>query len=206
MAHHPTANASDWLVSWRCLWLSLLLWPVFAQAQDLPGSGDGLLGTYYDQNAIPFNFFTGTQVERVDPVLDFSVGSGQMHPSVPSNHFSVIWTGELELPRTTRYRLGTRSDDGIRVFVDFNRDGDFNDANERLIDNFTLHAARFDWSFTFRIDAGRYPIRVEYFEAGGDAVMELYWRSSFFSTQIIPQRHLYSNRSSSYANQPTEVS
>ena len=59
--------------------------------------------------------------------------------------FSVIWTGEVQAAASEQYQLHTVSDDGVRLWLDVNQDGAF-DESERVIDNFTFHGATRDSS------------------------------------------------------------
>lgn len=57
-----------------------------AQADD----ASGLLGTYYSTTD-----FTGTAVSRVDDTVDFAWADAGPGMGLPTDHFSVCWTGQL---------------------------------------------------------------------------------------------------------------
>jgi len=84
-------------------------------AADAHAAGDGLLGTYYDQNGQAGQYFTGNTVVRVDPTVNFNWGSGSLASGIGSDNFSVCWTGEVEAPSSGSYTFTTRSDDGVRA-------------------------------------------------------------------------------------------
>jgi hypothetical protein len=146
----------------------------------LPGSGNGLLGEY----------FTGTDLSnlvltRTDPVLDMDWGQGSPDESISSDNFSIRWTGKIEARSSETYTITTRSDDGMRVWIN----------NQQIINDWSEHAASADTevSGTVSMQMGQqYDIRVEYFESGGDASVQLYWSAPAISRQIIPQSQLYS--------------
>lgn len=78
----------------------------------LPGGGPGLKGEYYDNID-----FTNLKATRAD-VIDFNWGAGQPHPAVASDTFSIRWTGFI-VPRYSQvYTFYTRSDDGVRLWID----------------------------------------------------------------------------------------
>ena len=142
-----------------------------------PGTGDGLLGTYYN-NAD----FTDQRLQRVDPTLDFDFGLGSPDPIVQNDTFSVRWEGQLEALYTETYTLRSLNDDGVRVYLD----------GELVIDEYF---DRPPTSFTADVDlvAGeRVDLVVEYYENGGGAAAKLYWSSPSQVEQIIPQTALYS--------------
>lgn len=140
------------------------------------GSGTGLRGEY----------FTGTQfatpaLTRTDATLNFEWGSGSPGTGVPVDQFSVRWTGQVEALYTETYTFTTRSDDGVRVWVN----------GRLLIDNFTDHAAT-ENSGQISLTAGtKNDIKVEYYERTGQAVAQLFWSSARQARQIVPKSQLY---------------
>jgi len=157
---------------------------------------DGLLGTYYNQDGQQRQYFSGDTVVRVDPVIDFNWGTAAPDPAIGADDFSVRWTGELLTPNNNgNYRFRTNSDDGVRLYLDRNRDGDFNDNGELLIDNWTDHGATQDTSGNVNLSRNTYyPIMLEYYERGGDATIQLYWDIPGGGTSyvIIPTANLNS--------------
>ena len=142
---------------------------------------DGLLGTYYDQNAIPRAYFTGNTLERFDRQVNFNWGGGRPAIGFGTNDFSVIWEGRIEINRTGAYRFSTLSDDGVRLHVN----------GETIIENFTDHAPRRDTSRPINLRAGEfYDIRMEFYERGGGAVAQLEWDGPSFIRQVIPASQL----------------
>lgn len=99
-----------------------------------------------------------------------------------ADFFTARWTGEIEAPLNGVYNFFTESDDGVRLWVD----------NQLLVDKWIPQPAT-EWSGSINLVQGtRYPIRIEYFEDGGGAVMKLRWAHPNISKQIIPQSQLYS--------------
>ena len=80
----------------------------------------------------------------------------------PKDNYALVYRGYLAIPQTGVYRLVLASDDGSRLFV----------RDKLVIDNDGLHP-RQEVGCLVRLAAGLHPIRVEYFEATGDAELEL---------------------------------
>ena len=154
-----------------------------------PSSGDGFLGTYYDNID-----FTGASLTRVDPTINFDWGGGSPDPAIGPDQFSVRWTGKL-MPRFSEsYTFYTATDDGQRLWVDLNRDGDFEDAGELLIDDWTQHGESERAAAPVPLVAGQlYDFKMEMFENGGGAVARLRWSSFSEPKGIIPQSQGFSN-------------
>lgn len=142
------------------------------------GTGNGLLGEYYDNID-----FTGAMLSRTDPTIEFDWGTGSPAPSMGPNTFSVRWVGRVQPRYTDTYTFFTRSDDGVRLWVN----------GQLIINNWTDHAPTEDRGSIF-LEAGvRYTIRMDYYENGGGAVAMLGWFSNFQRREFIPQSQLYSN-------------
>ena len=90
---------------------------------------------------------------------------GRPHELVDEDNFVVRWTGYLDAPEEGEYMLATRSDDGVRLYVD----------GERLIDHWDEHGPETDRSRA-RLSAGLHRVRLEHFDSGGGAVCHLWWR------------------------------
>jgi hypothetical protein len=100
-----------------------------------------------------------------------------------ANSFSVVWEGFVKADQTGTYTFGTRSDDGVRLWV--------GDLNTPLIDNWTNHPPTWNRA-SIELEAGQlYPIQLKYYENGGGAVIELYWTRPGQAEEIIPSSHLF---------------
>ncbi len=122
----------------------------------------GLRGSYF-----PNMTLTGTPVQRIDGPLDFDWGTGTPGVTgIGADNFSVRWEGFVTPPVSGNYTFRTRSDDGVRLYLDGNL----------VIDNWTDHAPTDNDSVPIALNAGqRYPVVMEYYENGGGAVAQLSW-------------------------------
>ncbi len=122
----------------------------------------GLTGTYYDN----INY-TGATVVRVDPSVDFNWGSGPPDAAIGPDTFSVRWTGFVRAPTTGNYFFQTRSDDGVRLWVN----------GVLVINNWTDHGPTDNASAAVALTAGTdYAVIMEYYENGGGAEAGLRWQ------------------------------
>jgi len=112
---------------------------------------------------------------RVDNVVDFDWGSGTPAPQVPSNRFSVRWTGFITINATGSYTFWTDSDDGVRLRI----------GENIVIQNWTDHSATWN-SGSITLSEDLYPLVLEFYENGGDAVMKLQYQGPGIARQTIP--------------------
>jgi alpha-D-xyloside xylohydrolase len=135
--------------------------PTAVVGPDSLRSDDGLPG-------LTGHFFDGVDFDRpvgvrVDPKLDFVFDQGPIDGLKPIN-YSIRWTGSLIAPRAGRYTFSTRSDDGVRLFID----------EKELIDDWTQHPPKND-AANVVLSKGHHKLKLEYFQGGGGAEIHLNW-------------------------------
>lgn len=81
---------------------------------------------------------------------------------VGEERFGLYATGVLEIAEGGRYRLGARSDDGLRVLVD----------GEVVLESWVWKPAREEFA-EFALERGTHTVVVEYFQLDGPAVLQL---------------------------------
>jgi hypothetical protein len=107
---------------------------------------------------------SGTPVlVRDDTHIDFDWTTGSPASGVPSDHFSVRWTQNVDFGSGGLYRFTAAADDGVRLWVN----------NHHLIDKWVDQAFT-SYSDTIYI-SGNVPIKMEYYENGGLAAARLTW-------------------------------
>lgn len=144
------------------------------------GNGSGLRGAYFfDPNG---DFNEPPALIRIDTTVQFNWADNSPDPDVlPADYFTVRWTGFVQPVFTGTYTFSVRSDDGCRLWV----------GDSLLIDKWQPQTA-IEHSGTISVKGGQlYPIRLEYLEIGGGALVELRWSSALQPKQIIPKRQLY---------------
>jgi len=143
-----------------------------------PGSGTGLIAEYYNNmilNGLP-------ALTRTDATVNFDWGNGNPGSPINNDNFSARWTGKIQPCYSETYTFTTRSDDGIRLWVN----------GTQIINNWTDHGATNNTGSISLIAGQKYDIILEYYENGGGAVAQLSWNSPSQTIQIIPQSQLYS--------------
>jgi hypothetical protein len=142
-------------------------------------NGTGLKGEYFNNR----DLFGSPALTRTDATVAFDWVNGSPGAPITNNNFSVRWTGQIQPLYSENYTFTTRSDDGIRLWIN----------GTQIINNWTEHSVTTDNSSLISLIAGvKYDIILEYYEAAGQAVSQLSWRSASQSQQIIPQSQLYS--------------
>lgn len=144
------------------------------------GSGSGLTGAYYDEEE---HNFSGTPAFwRIDTTINFSWGGSSAAPNlIGEDFFSIRWTGGIEPLFSEEHTFYIISDDGVRLWVD----------DELVIDRWVPQAPTETQGSIYLEKGRRYPIKLEYFEDGGGAVCQLFWRSTRLPREVIPKRQLY---------------
>ena len=121
-------------------------------------------------------------VTRVDSMVDFVWGAEAPAPELPNDQFSVRWTGQIIPPETRVYHLGTRTDDGSRLYLD----------GRLLIEDWTEHGEKPN-SAEVSLEAGRaYDVIFEYFDNSLGAVARLTWdldQKDFKRAQNVARKH-----------------
>lgn len=135
------------------------------------------LGTAVPGAALPgglkAEFFGNKNLEgtpilsRTDSQVNFEWPDGTPSPGLPSENFSVRWTGMLVAPRTADYSVSFVCDDGGRVFLD----------GALIAEDWSDHAPK-PVTFTKHFVAGeKHSLKIEYFQSGGGAVAQLLWQT-----------------------------
>jgi len=130
----------------------------------------GLKGEYF--SGMNFNTLLLT---RVDDTVNFDWGTGSPAPQVPSNNFSVRWTGFIIIEVAGSYTFWTNSDDGVRLKI----------GENTVIQNWTDHSPTWN-SGSIVLSEGEHSLVLEFYENGGGAVMQLQYQGPGIPRQTIP--------------------
>jgi hypothetical protein len=169
-----------------------------------PGGGNP---QYREELRVLRNFINGFDFLRMQPVTNL-VKSGlapsqtsrvlgqdgvayaiYIGPAAPvsADKYSVRWTGKLRVPRNGDYTFYTTSNDGVRLSID----------GQQIINNWTSHSQTED-SAKITLRSNRtYPITLEFFNSGGNAVIQLAWQLASGPRIVIPPSQFLNAR-----NQP----
>jgi hypothetical protein len=154
------------------------------------GNGTGLAGQYFDDAASGGHLQGTPFTAQTDPSVNFNFVSAPPPALGRTTNFSVKWTGQVQPRYSEQYLFMTYSDDGVRVWVN----------GQLLINDWTVHPGTWDGNW-ITLQAGQlYTIEIDYFQAAGDADVQLWWQSPNQAKEIVPQSQLYSGNILSNAN------
>lgn len=126
-----------------------------------PGTFPDWMGEYFDNP-----YLLGEPRYRVNNVdINFNWGTGSPDPRLAPDNFSVRWTRLYNFAAGS-YTFTATADDGIRVWV----------GDTLAIDAWMPQQAK-TYNSTLYLN-GTVPLRVEYFEQGGDAVVNFYFKAA----------------------------
>ena len=148
-------------------------------ATPMAGPGTGLLAEYFGQ--IDESELAQTLVDStLDNVWD-GTGPGHTVLAGQNDNFSVVWSGYLQAPTTGTYTFYATTDDGMRITI----------GDTTLLDVFYYQAPT-EYARTIDLVAGqRYPIRIRYFQGGGNTVASLAWQPPGAARAVVPAEVLY---------------
>jgi len=167
MGYIPDANESarnTALVQWQ-KWLSGKL-------------KNGLSGIYYKGKS-----FDKEILARVDKEINFE-WSNEPYKSLPKDQFSIRWIGKIKVPKSGKYSLSVKADDGVKIWMGKGTD---------------LKLLITDWSeYSYAggkeeiyLEEGLHDVKIEYYENSKNATMMFFWDSEYDKKKIIPKENLY---------------
>ncbi|MFB6319842.1 glycoside hydrolase family 3 C-terminal domain-containing protein [Saccharicrinis sp. FJH54] len=127
-----------------------------------PGSSEkGLIAEYFNNKSL-----NGSPVAaRTEQVVNNDWAQAPGVKGIGEDNFSVRWTGVIRPEKTGTYKFVVRGDDGYRLWVN----------NKKIIDNWSDHATEQRNSVLSLTQGKDYSIKLEYYENGGSAVIDLAW-------------------------------
>lgn len=157
------------------------------------GNGDGLLTELFNASStagLPDS-------QRVDQEINFDWGLGSPRPSVINlDHFSIRWTGFLEVPVSGLFNFCIESDDGARLWID----------DELVIDNWFQQFASEKCGNKQLDSASLHSLRLDYFDYDSIASVKLSWGSEEIPKSIIPHYQFYANhKPEAYITSPSDT-
>ncbi len=183
-----------------------------------PVAGSNMTNYGYDLgNSFATNYVmenTQLAMSRIDPKIDFTKdntdtyyrwGDKAPDPKVNADYYSVVWSGYIMPEFNEDYTFYTRTDDGVKLWIDLNRNGIF-DSNELLITNWQKHSETENSSKSVQMEKGKkYRIRIEYYENEYDAVAKLLWSNPKKAKEVVPNSQLFVDGSISIPKTPTNL-
>jgi glucose/arabinose dehydrogenase len=119
-----------------------------------------LKGSYFNNISL-----TGTPIVRAESSVNYDWATGAPITGINVDNFSARWEGSVIPAATGAYTFVVTADDGVRLWV-----------NNTLIIDKWIDQAPTQWSASINLTQGQnVPIKLEYYERGGGAVMRLNW-------------------------------
>lgn len=142
-------------------------WDVTLYSEEI--DGDLLLNTAVYEGPVQMQLCKNRYLQNEPAVLMVSrIGLESNKPPLAvlaSNAWSARWVARIKPAADGMYGFASRSDDGMRVFLD----------DQLLIDDWQAHPPRFNCKAR-RLEGGRtYKVRVEYYEVEGPSIAEFGW-------------------------------
>ncbi len=149
------------------------------------GNGTGLQGQYWANSLYTSPFIGTPTVTRIDPTINFNWNTNSPDPSIPTNNYTVKWTGLVQPLFNETYTFSTTTDDGTRLWVN----------GQELVDAWAPQSPT-TWSGVITLQAQqKYAIEMDYFQQGGGAIAQLAWSSPSTAPSIVPETQLYPSQS-----------
>jgi hypothetical protein len=121
---------------------------------------------------------------RLDETVDFDWGTSAPLEGIDPGEFGVIWAGHVEPPADGDYQFAFVANDGGRLYL----------LNKLIVNASKRLDEKDATSAVIPLEAGkRYPLRAEYYNAGGTARARLYWNATNQPRGIIPRDRLFAS-------------
>jgi len=137
-------------------------------------------------NGLNYNYYEGDwtglpNFESLTPIKSGKIYKISLHEVKPrEDHFGILLYGFIKIEKGGEYTFYINSDDGSKLLLN----------NSLLIDNDGLHGGK-EVSAKTILKAGKYSIKILYFEGSGDQSLKLEYEGPDISRRIVPASNLY---------------
>jgi fibro-slime domain-containing protein len=138
-----------------------------------------------DTNGLEGKYFDNLEWQGDPSIisLDHEISSETLRiqrEKLPQNRYTVEWTGYIDILETETYTFFLESDDGSWLFID----------EKLVVDNGGVHGL-FEKEGTIHLRKGVYRIKIRYLQAGGYAVLRLFWKKGEAAKTLLSNVYLY---------------
>lgn len=138
-------------------------------------------------NGIRYDYFEGKWTKLPEyrnlPVVKsgtvYEFGLDKIFPT--KDEFGISFRGLLQIDIPGEYEFIIRSNDGTKLFID----------NKLVINHDGPHGADVEKSGKTRLETGKHPIKLDYFQAGGGLFLQLEYSGPGVQRQVIPPQVLF---------------
>ncbi|MBC7807167.1 MAG: hypothetical protein H7145_13575, partial [Akkermansiaceae bacterium] len=154
-------------------------WQHPAPPPEVAGAGGGLSGSYWkdkDMSGEPL-------LKRTEAQVDFDLKGATPISGVPTDNVCARWEGFYEAPASGKYTFGTRSDDGVRLWID----------DKPVIDNWTDHGPTEDRAKEPIVlkKGQRVRLKLEYYQGSGGGEIHLLAGRGSEPLSVVPKGRLF---------------
>jgi hypothetical protein len=146
------------------------------ESTDLFPAGNGLVGTYFASKNL-----TSPKIIRVDSQINFNWDKTSPAPQINKTNYSVRWVGKIFAPTSAKCRFLTRSDDGVRLWIN----------GQLIIDHWEDQYSSEREGSIYLEGNKKYDIKLEYYQNKAKASITLRWDAPGYPYQIIPAQFLF---------------
>lgn len=153
------------------------------------GKGNGLLGYYFARTN-----FQGSVIVRLDERVDFDWATGEPVQGAPRDGFSVIWTGDIDVPVDGEYQFSVMADDMAELTI----------SNQTIVAAGPARRGQEVTSPPLAMVSGtRYPVLLKFQDWAGAAAVRLSWQGPGLSRRPVPGDRLHAkSRLPEHASDP----
>ncbi len=123
-----------------------------------------------DAYGLEGKYFTNLEWQGTPAIvlLDENISTNTLknrREKLPENRYSVEWIGYIDILETETYTFFLESDDGSLLFID----------DTLVVDNGGIHGLA-EKTGAIRLRKGLHHVKIRYLQAGGYAVLRLFWK------------------------------
>ncbi len=147
-----------------------------------PGNGQGLWRSYWTATVGGRAWFQDSICGVIDTIVNENWGDISPGCDISKDYWNGRWEGQIDPLYSEVYTFYITVDDNVRLWI--------NDT--LVIDKWTGSGNGLTFTGTIALTAGKkVPIRLDYAEKTGNALVKLEWSSPSNTREIIPQSQLY---------------
>jgi len=147
-----------------------------------PGDGTGLLKSLWSATIGGRTWFNDSICAQIDSVVDKDWGDTSPGCGINKDFWNARWTGEIQALYTETYTFYLTINDIGRLWIN----------NQLIIDQWTGSGLGNTFTGTIDLKAGeKVPIKLDFGEKQGDALIKLEWSSPSNPREVVPQYQLF---------------
>ncbi|MEN9612447.1 MAG: hypothetical protein RLZZ628_3261 [Bacteroidota bacterium] len=169
LEYYAQTNLASCVLQWSAAGICKEVIPasqLFTPTAACVGNGTGLRAEYFSNIVLTDTFPMAATVSRIEPSIYFDWGAGSP-AGISNDFFKARFTGSIKTKDAGTYFFYVTADDGVRLWV-----------NNQLLVNAWVDQPATEYMAKINLEAcTAYPIRLEYYEKGGQALCKLEWNS-----------------------------